>query len=105
MSWTERLPVRIGSKEIVSPGDTNRVVSTVLHEKLPAGPPDLAQAKVHVYLSEKTELHCFATLKAARDFISSIRSRYNCRLLAPSDDHANPPDKTYLVWIRPGAAI
>lgn len=82
-----------------------REVTQIRHEDLPEDYADLVQAKVHIYTPQQTETHCFRTLRGARDFIAGIRRRYRFKPLEASEDHENPPDGTYLVWIRPGATI
>jgi len=80
-----------------------RSVTEIRHEGLPKQRPDLIQAKVQVYTASVViERHCFRTLRCARDFIANLRRHSGFRQLHP-EDHANPPDGTYLVWIRPGA--
>lgn len=82
-----------------------RTVTEIRHEGLPKQRPDLIQAKVHVYASDNmTELHCFRTLKGARDYIDDIHRRYRFKPLKP-EDRENPPDGTYAVWTKPEATI
>lgn len=82
-----------------------RKVTEILHENLPEDYAGVIQAKVHVYTTtNETELHCFRTLRAARDYIAGIR-RKRYRPLETPADHENPPDRTYLVWTQSGVTI